>query len=245
MKKLLLILIPIFLISCSESKLLLKSLNQFQAPLNYVHDSKIINHDKSAKLAIKQTNFQSLNTLTSVSKINHKLFPFIIYNYEEINLAVKLGQSSLQENYPDFFKNAFATESERTGCYLLSDNINESDYSLEITCDTCKVESKYQRNCTVVFLLFAYSMSFQEIGFPAETNLLLNVKLNKGDNLVFEKKYQVYTAQPFLNVQRRNQVKLRADFVTNMAESLSLSTKNGIEQMIADINNAIKKNSAN
>lgn len=227
------------MISCSESKMLLKSLNKYQAPLGYLHDSEIKVCDKSTYIGISQFNSQVFDTITSVSKINHKVLPFIIYNYEEINLAVKLGQSSLEQDYSDFVKNAFNVESQRTGCYTLSDNSIDPEYTLEFSFDTCKVNSKYQRNSTVLFLLVAYSMSFQEIGFPAETDLVLKVKLNKGNDLIFEKKYTIDKAQPFINAQTRDINKLRSDFVMNMAESLSLSTKECIEQIIADLNEVV------
>ncbi len=179
--------------------------------------------------------------MTSVTKINHKVLPFIIYNYEEINLAVKLGQSSLEENYADFFKKSFAEESQRTGCYSLTENINESQYTIEFSLDTCTTNSRYQRNSTVLFFLFAYSMSFQEIGSPAETDLVLDVKLKRENDLIFEKKYSLNKIQPFINTQTQNTSTLRSDFVTNMAESLSLSTKECIEYLITDINQSIEK----
>lgn len=241
MKYIALLLFPLFLISCSESKTLLTSLNKYQAPLDYLHDSKIIECNKSTSLMLAKFDNQAFDSATSVSQINHKVLPFIIFNYEEINLAVNLGQNSLEQNYSEFFHKSFTVESQRTGCYSLIDNPDMSIYTIEITFDTCKITSKYQRNSTVLFLLFAYSMSFQEIGFPAITNLVLNVKLKKNNNLIFEKKYSIDRTQPFINSQTRDVNKLRSDFVTNMAESLSLSTKDCIEQIITDINQVIEK----
>lgn len=231
-------LLPLFLISCSESKILLKSLSTYQAPLDYLHDSKICDCDKSATIALAQFDGQVFDTATSVSKINHKL-PLVIYNFEKLNLAVDLGQNSLEQNYSDFFKKSFTVESQRTGCYSVADKPTDSNYSLEITYDTCSIKSKYQRNSTVIFLLLAYSVSVQEVGFPAESNIALNVKLKKDSNLIFEKRYSVERTQPFLNTNQRDVDRLRSDFVTNMAESLSFSTKACIETIVADINRVI------
>ena len=241
MKRLSLLLIPLFLASCSESKMLLKSLNKYRAPLEYLHDRKINECEKSTGISLVVFDNQTIDSLTSVSKINHKVLPFLIYNYEEINLAVNLGQSSLEQSYYEFFKQSFAVESQRTGCYSLTDNPTDSEYTIEIVFDTCKINSKYQRNSTVLFFLIAYSMSFQEIGFPAKTNLVLNLKVKKADNLIFEKTYSIDKEQPFINARMQDVNKLRSDFVTNMAESLSLSTKDCIEQIIFDINQVIEK----
>ena len=241
MKRLSLLLVPLFLVSCSESKMLLKSLNKYQAPLEYLHDSKISECDKSARVSLAAFDNTAFDSLTSVSKINHKVLPLLIYNYEEVNLAVKLGQSSLEQSYYEFFQQSFAVESQRTGCYSLTDTPTDSKYTVEIVVDTCKIDSKYQRNSTVLFFLIAYSMSFQEIGFPAKANLVLNVKVKKAVNLIFEKKYSIDKEQPFINAQMRDVNKLRSDFITNMAESLSHGTKECIEQIIFDINQIIEK----
>jgi hypothetical protein len=241
MKNISLLLIPLFLISCSESKILLKSLNKYQVPLDYLHDSKIIECDKSTNIAFGNLSNFALDSATSVTKINHTLIPLIFYNYDELNLAVNLGQSSLEQNYSSFFKQSFGIESQRTGCYTLKPDTINAEYTIEIEYDTCKIKSTYQRNSTVLFLFFAYTMSFQEIGFPAKTSLDFTLKLKKEGNLFFEKKYFIHKTQPFINTQMRDLNKLRSDFVTNMAESLSLSSKEIIEKIINDINQVIQK----
>ncbi len=240
MKYLSLLLLALLLSSCSESKMLLKNLNRYQVSLEYLHDSEITECDKSATVTLVKFDNQVLDSVTSVSRSNYKLFPFIVYNYEEIKFSVNLGQSSLEQNYHDFFKESFAMESQRTGCYLLTDSLTDSEYTVEIVLDTCKVNSMYQRSTTVLFFLFGYSTNYQEFGFPAKTNLPLSVRLKKENDLIFEKKYSINKIQPFLDVLIRDTNKLRSDFITNMAESLSLSTKDCIEQLVIDINQIIE-----
>ncbi len=122
----------------------------------------------------------------------------------------------------------------------MSEKNIEPEYTLDIKLDTCNVSSKYQTNSTVLFLLIAYSYNIQEIGFASNTNLVLNVKLKKGDNLVFEKKYSVKNEQPFIKKVNSTIYPIRSDFMINMGESLSLGTKECIEQIISDINKIIK-----
>jgi hypothetical protein len=235
------LLIPILFISCSESKLLSESLSKYKAPLDYLYDSEYVECERHERVSITNLSNQVLDTSTSVSRINFKLIPLLIYNYQEVNFAIRLGESSLDQKYHDFFRESFKTESERTGCYTIADNPLESEYSIEITYDTCVVNSIYQRNSTVIFLLFAYSMSFQEIGFPANAEMTVNVKLKKQNDLVFEKTYSGSRVQPFINRQSKDIGKLHSDFVTNMAESLSLNTKDFIEEIIRDVNHAIEE----
>ncbi|MDR2906445.1 MAG: hypothetical protein LBU91_00435, partial [Bacteroidales bacterium] len=139
MKYLSLLLIPFFLVSCSESKMLMKSLNKYQVPLDYLHDSKINECDKSATVSFASFDNSILDSSTSVYKINQKILPFIFYNYTEVNLGVKLGQSSLEQNYSDFYRKSFITESQRAGCYSLTENTTDSKYMVEISFDSCKI----------------------------------------------------------------------------------------------------------
>jgi hypothetical protein len=241
MKYFSLILSSLLFISCSGSKTLLKSLNRYRAPLDYLFDSKIKECDRSASVAIVNFDSSALDSTTSVSKINRRVFPFIIYNYEELNLAVKLGQSSLTQCYSDFFIKSFTVESQRTGCYSVVANPDESKYTIEIAFDTCAIYSKYKRSSRFLYLLIAYSMSIKEIGFPAKTDLILNLKLMKYNNLIFEKKYFIDNEQPYLKSFTGDENIFRSDFISNMVESLSLITKTCIEQIIFDINQIIEK----
>jgi hypothetical protein len=157
-------------------------------------------------------------------------------------MKVKLGQNSIQENYNDFFTNSFITESSRSGCFgIATKKTNDSIYTLDLKIDTCITSSKYSRSTTVIFLLVAYSMSFSEWGSPAETYLHVSASLKKGEKIIYEKKYIVKRNQPFVNSRIANTNKLRSDFTVNMVESLSLSTKQCVEDIITDINSSIKQ----
>ena len=222
--------------SCSGSKMLQKSLEKYKAPIGYLLDSKTTDCLQKDTVFIRLNN-NGLDSITTVSKMKGKVLPFIFFNYTESNMKVGLGQSSLEQSYHDFFTGSLIAESKRSGCFVADDRTPGSNqYSLEITIDTCKVRSKYQRNSTVIFLLFAYSMSFQELGFPSETDLVISTRFKKGEKVISEKSYQIKKTQPFLSTQSANVNKLRADFTANMVESLSMSTKQCIEELLNDIN---------
>lgn len=230
------ILFALVLSSCSQTKMLQKSLQNYRAPMGYLYDSKIIEGPKNDSLIIWVNN-KSLDSLTSVTKLKGTVLPFIVFTYVESNMGVKLGQSSMEQTYDDFFATSLADESERSGSFIIS-NTSSSDslYTLDIEIDTCITHSKYQQSTTVLFLFFAYSYSFEERGFPSQTNLKVTTKLRKGNTVVAERSYAVERTQPFLNPQTVSVDKLRADFTANMVESLSLSTKQCIEEIIRDVN---------
>ncbi|MDR2026951.1 MAG: hypothetical protein LBQ01_05240 [Prevotellaceae bacterium] len=220
----------------------MKSLRENRVPVDYLHDSKIADCDRSDGIALTAFDGHAFDTDLSVTKINGEVFPFLFYNYIEKNFAVKLGQMSLDRDYSDFFKESFAIESGRTGCYSLVDEPAENDYTLEIVYDTCITVSKYHQNTTIIFLIFTYSIYSQEVGFPAQTDLSVHVTLRKGDEIILDNKYFINKTLPPIPSDNMNINKMRFDFVSNMAESLSLGTKECIEQIIDDINSGIRKN---
>jgi len=240
MRHLFISLIAILAVSCSQTKMFQKSISSYNIPIEYLHDSKKTNVSAIDSITIRLNNVP-IDSITTVSKLKGLVLPFIVFNYSEVNMSVKLGQSSIEKPYDDFFLTSFIEESKRTGRFGIANQPKQdSTYTLDITIDTCSTLSKYRRSNTVIFLLFAYSMSFNEIGFPAETNLQVSTKLRKGDLVVAEKNYRITKTQPFLQSRNVSIEKLRSDFTANMVESLSLCTKQCIEDMIHDVNNSIR-----
>ena len=235
MKKHLVIFISIIFISCSESKLFYNSIKKHKAPLGYLHDSKINDCEKSKKISIIQSNQEQLDTLTKVTKKNSIFLPLLFFNYYEVNLNVSLGQGSVDQLYSNFFNNSFVKECERTGCFSLVDTKNNSDYSIEFSFENCESKSQYNITQTTVFMLFAYFMDMHQSAMPSSSTIKLKVRLFKANKFIKEKIYNVENNQPFYN-HSGNIVKLRKDFINNMAESLSMCTKKCVEQIINDIN---------
>jgi hypothetical protein len=239
MRNITIALFALVLVSCSETKMLQKSLRTFNSPISYLHDSPTSSCPRNKQVLINIQN-TPLDTVTTVSKLRGLVLPFIFFNYFETNLKVKLGQSSIQENYTNFLKGSLTEESQRSGCFSVINQItNDSTYTLDLNIDTCNTVSQYKRTYMFMYLVFAYSWSWSESGSPAETNLQVSAKFRKGNTLVYEKKYAIKRTQPFINTNRMNANKLRADFTTNMVEGLSLSTKECTEQIVADINTSL------
>lgn len=239
MKNLVFYFCGLLLTSCSSSTILLNSLNKTKAPLYYLHDTPKKDCDRTTTVSISEFSSNQLQQLTTVEKINRKIIPLIFYNYEEVNLAVKLGKNSLNQEYDEFFKHSLSTESKRTGCFSLADSIPQSDYFLEIKYDTCFVNSKYKMNSTTIFMLLFYGTTYEESGSPAYSKLRFSAQLKKGEDVIFTKNYLADREQPFITNKYKDINKLRADFLTNMAESLSLNTKDCIELLIQDINDSL------
>jgi hypothetical protein len=229
----------LLLISCSGQKALMKTFSKYQIPVGYLYDSEIADCDTLVRIFVKIPDEQVLGEDLSVTRIKSKILPFIFFNHVETSYAMQLGEMSIDRDYCDFFRESFTEESRRTGCYSLTDEPAGEDYTLEIVFDSCKTVSKYQETSTVIILIMSYSMYFQETGFPAQTSLSVSATLRKDDEVIFTKNYFIENTQPFLPVNNRNMDRMRLDFVTNMAESLSLGTKECVEQIIQDVNSMI------
>jgi hypothetical protein len=85
-------------------------------------------------------------------------------------------------------------------------------------------------------MLLFYGTTYQESGSPAYSKLRFSAELKRGEDVIFTKNYLADREQPFISNNYRDINKLRSDFLVNMAESLSLNTKDCIELLIQDIN---------
>ena len=239
MRILIISLMTLFVLSCSNVRMLEKSFNKIKAPIEYLHDSRISDNKKTDSIYVS-FNIMPLDNQTSVTKIDGTTIPLLFFNHISTDVKVVLGQNSIKQNYNNFFISSFFDESSRTGNYILSNQpSNSSSYSMVITVDSCITQSQYMKSSTSIFLLLAYSFSSTEAGLAAATNLKVTSVLKKGDIIINKKSYSIYNTQPFLKTQSESIDEMRSDFISNMAESLSLGTKECIEKIITDINSSI------
>jgi hypothetical protein len=221
------------LVSCSVSKSLQKSLRKYNSSIDYLHDSSKSSCPRNNQVYVTINN-TPLDSITTVSKLNNLVLPFIVFNHFEVTSKVKLGQSSIQEDYNTFFKSSINEESKRSGCFSVTNTLSsDTIHTLELTIDTCSTTSKYRRTTTFLFLFIAYAYNISESGSPAETHLHVHAKFKKGNSLIYEKEYSFAHNQPFVYL---NSKKLLSDFSANMVEGLSLTTKVCIDQIVSDIN---------
>jgi hypothetical protein len=239
MRNIVLAILVLLLVSCSETNMLQSSLRKFNSSVEYLHDSPATNCVRDKQVYVNISN-APIDSAITVSKLKELLLPLIVFDYYNIEMKVNLGQTSIQENYNNFFFNSIAKESNRSGCFNVTDEkTNDSIYTLDLNIDTCITTSNYRKSFVFMYLFFAYSYSYNESGSPAETNLQVSAKLRKGDSLIYEKKYRIKRTQPFVTQPGLNSNNLRSDFTTNMVEALSLSSKNCIEQIVDDVNSSL------
>ena len=226
-------------LSCSDTKKLHQILSDYEVTIGYLHDTKMENYPASDSLIVR-INKNALDSLLTVTMIQSSVYPFILVNYSDVSMKVHLGQNSLEQPYSDFFTKSFIEESKRTGHFGVTNRpITESIYTLDISIDTCMTHSVYKRIIYVAFPYFRPFSNYKELGDPAETNLHVTATLKKGNSIIAVKKYDLSRSQPLLTTYKEGFDKFHSDFMVNMVQSLSLCTKQCIEEMVTDINNSL------
>jgi len=235
-----LIFFSFLMVACSQTKMLQKSLDKISMPLDYSYDIQPSICSKKDSLVVF-FNGIPWNTPTKVSKRRGKCFPFLIVNYFESNMGVSLGKNSVYPDYNDFFFDSMLDECYRSGCFTVcyDSTFSDSVYKLTLSIDTCETKSNYRTSTTILYFIYAYSTSYFEKGYPAETHLSISARLSKGESLIFDKTYSVERKKPFSSIRGGDTNQLRTDFVANMVESLSLSSKECIEAIVEDINGTL------
>jgi hypothetical protein len=176
----------------------------------------------------------TLDSETKVSIVDRKVFPFLLFNYYEVNKLVKLGQSSIQQQYSNFFTSSLINESKRTGCFGISNQTSkDSIYTLDITLDKCETNSK-SRSTAIFAILFNRILVSSGTESSSETEMNISTKLTKGGSLISEKSYAVKRTYPFFSslYYSPSNYNFQAELTANTVESLSRSTKQCIENVV-------------
>jgi hypothetical protein len=243
MKKIVYLLFAIMLCSsCSGLKELQTSFRQFGGNLEYIHDSRINGCQKKDSVVIMMHDYL-LDGKTTVRKGSMLILPFLLFNYFEQNYWVTLGQEALNSRYDDFFNASLTEECHRNGCFNLAGIIsNDSTYTLEIGVDTCYTKAKYKRFSSFVYFGYGYSSFNDEYGKTPKTTLKVSAVLRKAGNVIFQKQYvSENSISPGIESgQGKNDP--RGILIRSMTGSLSLSTKQCIEEIVTDINKALLLN---
>jgi len=243
MKKIVYLLFAIMLFSsCSGLKELQTSFRQFGGNLEYIHDSHINGCPKKDSVVIMMHDYL-LDGKTTVRKGSMLILPFLFFNYFEQNYWVTLGQEALNSRYDDFFIANLAEECQRNGCFHLTGMIsNDSTYTLEIGVDTCYTRAKYKRFSSFVYFGYGYESLNDEYGKTPKTTLKVSAVLRKAGNVIFRQQYvSENSISPGIE-SRQGKNDPRGILIRSMTGSLSLSTKQCIEEIVTDINKALLLN---
>ena len=228
------------LLACSESKMLMKGLSSFPQPLGYDLISPIDTSVKSDSVIVTFSGFQ-LDSITSVHRKKGLLIPLIFVNYTDYDYGIKLGASQLKDDYNDFFFNALIDESMRSGRFALcSDSTRSKDvYNLEVRLDTCMTDTHLSESTLVIYYVYGYSLTYSENSYPANSKVTCSIKLRKGEQLIRDTTFSVSSTLEFIggdNLDRNGRLERTASC---LVAALCQSTRDCVSKMIQDVNGTI------
>ena len=239
MKKLVLAfcIIP-FISSCFGPKHLQTQLNRNQYPLGYLHDSQ--KNDEKLDISISPRIIDNSDTtyLTSVNKDDgHLLYLVFMYDYD-YDYTISLGKNSVKPSLPEFIKQSFIKESERSGIYKISDTTTTTSYNVLIEILDYKVFSKYHKNGSAFGGYQEWHIDVQPS--KGDLSMRLNIFYIK-NNVIFTKEYQSNKTSNFVKSRSTSENEINKNMMQNMTETLAQCIKENISEIVKDINTTIRQ----
>jgi hypothetical protein len=228
------------LVSCSESKMLMKGLSYFPQSLGYELNSPIYSSAKTDSVIVTFTGFP-LDSATTVHRQKGLILPFIFVNFTEYKYRIKLGQSQLNEDFNDFFFNALLDESQRSGKYALCyDSTRRKEvYNLEVTLDTCLTDTHFLENTFLIYYVYGYFSTYSESSYPARSHVACTLRLRKGDQLLKDTTVSVSSMLEFNNGDNLNRNERMKRTAECLVSTLCESTRNCIAELVQTVNSTL------
>lgn len=225
------------MLSCSESKLLMKGLSYFPQSLGYELVSPVDSSAKTDSVILTFNGFQ-MDSTTTVQRTKGLILPFVFINITEFKYHIKLGANQLNEDFNDFFFNALIDESERSGQFALCyDSTRRQEvYHLEVTLDTCETDTHFLENSLTIYYVYDFYTTYFESSFPSRSKVACTLQLRKGDQLLKDTTVSVFNMMSFGNGDNLNRNERLERTAECMVSTLCRSTRDCIAQMVQSVN---------
>lgn len=229
-------IIPFFS-SCLGPKHLQTKLNRDQYPLGYLHDSQKNDSKLDISVYAKIIDNSDTTYLTQVTKDDgHLLYLVFMYEYD-YDFAINLGKKSVKPSLPEFVRQSFIKESERSGIYKISDTAATASYNVSIEILDYKVSSKYHKSGSAFGGYQEWSVDVQP------SNGYLSTRLNIFDNenkVLFTKEYKSNETTSFVKSRSESEREINKNMMQNMTETLAQCIKDNISEIVKDVNATLR-----
>ena len=232
--------------SCRSSKSMQADFRQLETSLFYELTTPEYKGTKNTKVYLDRIDKSKMPVFTKVKKDGSLFLPLLFVNYSSQDYAITMGESCLKENYCKFLTDALLAECNSSSCFYLTDSMHEmygdSDYVLKIeivqneTTSQVKIEQGnyyvYGGNDEDSY----YGEYSNRAAKKATTNLSFWVRLFKGNNCLTTNIYNVNKSFKCKDCSFEQTIDANQASLDNMAECLSLATKEMVEQISNEIN---------
>ena len=238
MKKLFIYLTIILLCcSCRSSRSMQKELNEMTSNLFYELTSQEYTGKVNKTVYLDFIHYSNTDYHTTIKKKGSLLVPLLFVNFEKNSFRTRLGEHSLSQLYREFLTEALLTECNSSTCFRLIDNKDklvsaDSTYRLEVKILQNETTGKVTLKETSFLWVDGSFISFPNCRYhPATTTLSIAVCLSYKGKELLKKTYNINHQQSDKSRQYENSYGANQACLDNMAKSLSLSTKEIVENM--------------
>lgn len=223
-----------------------KEIGAIQAGLYYELTSSVYREGINKDVYLNFIDYSNMDYYTSVKKKGVVVIPLLVFNYSKQTYRVALGENSLEQNYREFLTDALLAECNSSTCFNLIDNsegtASDSALVLDVKITHNKTFSKIKLTDSA-FIGFNmllgggddfdyYSSNKVE---PAVTQLKLMVELKQKGRVLHKKEYEVTQSCNFAGGGYGESFHANEACVRNMATSLSLATKEIVEEISKEL----------
>lgn len=227
--------------ACSPTKDIHQGLTRHPASLAYLYDTPPARQQSSLSVGLQSVEVDPLPPTGQLEETKKSVLPLLVYNSWKHEFIYNLGQASVQEDMNTFIQNSWIAESHRSGLYPPSTSA-ATDFSLEIAVDSVYARGPYWAEGLFVFAFIIWSHSEWERAGPGIAYSHCTYRLKKGDEVVLEGSTESKQNSEPLTDQAKTLHKLRNYYTTYLVESLSLTFKDNITQVVTQVNRYLRDN---
>lgn len=217
-----------------------RELNEMRAELYYELTSPEYIGEVKKTVYLDFIDYSGTDYYSSIRRKGGFFVPLLLVNYQKDRFRAQLGEHSLNYLYREFLTEALLTECNSSTCFRLIDNkksqaLPDSTYRLEV-----KVrENKTQGGVNLTETSFIWFDDFMEFPSahlrPAQTTLSISVRLTQQQDCLLDKTYRIERKQPRRKRPYPDSYAANKACLDDMAESLSLATKNLVEEISQEL----------
>lgn len=241
MKNILICLVALCIFcSCRSSRSMQRELNEMRAELYYELTSPEYIGEVKKTVYLDFIDYSGTDYYSSIRRKGGFFVPLLVFNYQKDRFQTQLGEHSLNYLYREFLTEALLTECNSSTCFRLIDNkkpqaLPDSTYRLEVKVRENKTHAGVNLTETS-FIWFDDFMEFPGAHLrPAQTTLSISVRLTQQQDCLLDKTYRIERKQPRRKRSYPDSYAANKACLDDMAESLSLATKNLVEEISQEL----------
>jgi hypothetical protein len=226
-------------ISCNSSKSIQQEMQKVQTGLYYDLSTDVYRGKITHTVYLNFIDYSNMEYAPMVKKKGTFVYPLLLINFWKEKYKITLGESTLMQPYREFLTEALLAECNRSTCFSLVENLqdtNPSDttYVLNVKVLQNNTTSEIISNDLFIPFLSDWDLDLFESNYtinPAVSDLKLAVRLTQGENLLFEKTFHIQQKLKYQGVKQGELSYVSTNCMDNMTVCLSNTTQHIVEEI--------------